>query len=172
MARTSSHDDLTWYRGVGGGSMTWPRDVAAAESAESTAVLVVEDLDALRATLELFLESLGYRALGAGDGLEALEVLDQEPAVELVIADLGLPRMDGRRLFEVVRARWPGIRFLFCTGNRRAIGSITGRGVGWVEKPFELDALATRVQNMLAEALPRAAADVGTLRAVAGGEID
>ncbi|HZG41286.1 MAG TPA: hybrid sensor histidine kinase/response regulator [Nodosilinea sp.] len=68
----------------------------------ATTVLVVDDAVTSRRTLALSLERAGYRVLQARDGQEALEQLEQNPAVGLVVCDIEMPNMNG---FEFLTAR-------------------------------------------------------------------
>jgi two-component system, chemotaxis family, sensor histidine kinase and response regulator PixL len=68
----------------------------------STTVLVVDDAVTSRRTLAISLERAGYRVLQARDGQEALEQLEQNPAVGLVVCDIEMPNMNG---FEFLTAR-------------------------------------------------------------------
>jgi chemotaxis family two-component system sensor histidine kinase/response regulator PixL len=68
----------------------------------TTTVLVVDDAITSRRTLALSLERAGYRVLQARDGQEALEQLDQNPAVRLIVCDIEMPNMNG---FEFLTAR-------------------------------------------------------------------
>lgn len=65
-------------------------------------ILVVDDAAAMRRTLALTLERVGYRVLQARDGQEALAQLQQNSAVELVICDIEMPNMNG---FEFLSSR-------------------------------------------------------------------
>jgi two-component system, chemotaxis family, chemotaxis protein CheY len=58
-------------------------------------VLVVEDDDDLRDVVSETLERNGFRALGASDGVAALELLAREPLPCLILLDLMMPRMSG-----------------------------------------------------------------------------
>lgn len=62
---------------------------------QATTVLVVDDALTSRRTLALSLERTGYRVLQARDGQEALEQLEQNTAVQLVICDIEMPVMNG-----------------------------------------------------------------------------
>jgi chemotaxis family two-component system sensor histidine kinase/response regulator PixL len=68
----------------------------------ATTLLVVDDAVTSRRTLALSLERAGYRVLQARDGQEALEQLEQNPAVKLVVCDIEMPNMNG---FEFLTAR-------------------------------------------------------------------
>lgn len=69
---------------------------------QTTTLLVVDDAITSRRTLAISLERAGYRVLQARDGQEALEQLEQNPAVQLVVCDIEMPTMNG---FEFLTAR-------------------------------------------------------------------
>ncbi|MBW4544780.1 MAG: chemotaxis protein CheW [Symplocastrum torsivum CPER-KK1] len=72
------------------------------KTTKAPTVLVVDDAAALRRTLALTLERAGYRVLQARDGREAIEQLQQSPAVNLVVCDIEMPNMNG---FEFLSCR-------------------------------------------------------------------
>lgn len=57
-------------------------------------VLIVEDDNEIREGIEIYLKSQGYQVYQATDGVEGLEVIDQEE-IHLAIVDIMMPRMDG-----------------------------------------------------------------------------
>lgn len=83
-----------------------------------TTILVVEDNTLLCDGLKTMLESDGFRVLDACNGLEALEILERE-SPDLILSDIGMPKMDGYTLFDHVRAnpRWLAIPFIFLTAR-------------------------------------------------------
>src|SRR5437870_11618903 len=70
---------------------------------ERAHVLVVDDEDDLRLVVRRLLESTGYRMTGAADAGRALEALHRDPP-DLVLLDVGLPRVDGWRVLDRIRA--------------------------------------------------------------------
>lgn len=85
--------------------------------AEAT-ILVVEDNIMLREGLITMLESDGFRVLHACDGLEAIESLRTE-IPDLILSDIGMPKMDGYALFDRIREdpRWIATPFIFLTAR-------------------------------------------------------
>ena len=84
--------------------------------AGSTA-LVVEDNDAVRATLVELLTSNGYEVVAAIDGEQALEIVRSVPApLGFLVTDMMLPGMSGLDVARAIQARWPACRVLFITG--------------------------------------------------------
>ena len=112
------------------------------------AVLLVDDEEVAREAMAERLRELGYRVLEAADGPAALHTLDGGARVDMLVTDVGLPNgMNGRQVAEAVRERRPGIPLLFITGYA---GTELPRGSEVIDKPFDLDALARRVQAALA----------------------
>lgn len=117
------------------------------------AILVVEDDDAVRATLCRGLELRGYHVLSARDGEDALTIADRHGApIHLVISDVAMPVMNGLQLFDRLRGWYPTIRFLFISGfSRQRIASedLSGPDAAFMQKPFTMDDLAIRVRELL-----------------------
>ncbi|MBD0334351.1 MAG: hybrid sensor histidine kinase/response regulator [Cyanobacteria bacterium Co-bin13] len=72
-----------------------PQDQPVIRISRSNTVLVVDDAVTSRRILTLSLERAGYRILQARDGQEALEQLEQNPSVQLVVCDIEMPNMNG-----------------------------------------------------------------------------
>src|SRR3954469_2030665 len=86
--------------------------------------------------------------LEAADGPAALHLLDGGTRVDMLVTDVGLPNgMNGRQVAEAVRERRPGIPLLFITGYA---GTELPPGSEVIDKPFNLDTLARRIQAALA----------------------
>ena len=86
-------------------------------------ILIVDDVPELRKFLALHVQSRGYRALTAGDGREAVEILLREH-VAVVITDLEMPAMDGLALLEFIRQRAYITRSIVITGHT-TLGNLT-----------------------------------------------
>jgi PAS domain S-box-containing protein len=140
------------------GQATGPADRRAAApaargSVHGEIVLVVEDDPDVRAFSAETLREFGYDVIEAGSGVEALQRLEENPAVRLMFTDVGLPGgMTGRELADVARVRWPKLKVLFTTGYARNAIVHHGRldpGVELIAKPFTASGLATRIRGML-----------------------
>jgi len=116
-------------------------------------VLLVEDESALREATRQILTRNGYRVLAAANGPEALEILDRhEAVVQVLLTDVVMPQMQGKRLAELVRATWPGIQVLFMSGYTQGLLSAQGvleRGVHLIEKPFDQVSLLAKLNEVL-----------------------
>ena len=114
-------------------------------------VLVVEDdEDVRRLTVEM-LGELGFSVLSARNGVEALGILERMPDLALMVTDVVMPGMNGRKLAEVARERRPGLKVLFTTGyTRNAIvhNGTLDDGVDLLAKPFALEDIAAKIAKI------------------------
>ncbi|HKV14345.1 MAG TPA: ATP-binding protein, partial [Reyranella sp.] len=90
--------------------------LAEARASSGELILVVEDDEDVRRYAVGTLIDLGYRVLAAGDGIEALGLIEREPGLHLLLTDLGLPGgLDGRGLRERARRIRPDLGVLIMT---------------------------------------------------------
>ncbi len=100
------------------------------------------------------LEEEGYRVLTAGDGLEALAMVEAAgPDIHLVISDLRMPRLDGFQLAAHLAQRHTALPLIFISGY--SVDRPTDRPV--IPKPFHPAELVAAVERML-QTGPRAVA--------------
>ena len=115
-------------------------------------VLIVEDMPAVRLFVTEVLEDAGYRCTQVGDIETALERLQNDPSINLLLTDVGLPRMTGRELADVARGWREGLPILFMTGyaetaiNRQVF---LGAGMDMLVKPFQISHLLDKVRRTL-----------------------
>jgi len=115
-------------------------------------VLIVEDMPSVRLFVTEVLEDAGYRCTQAGDIETALERLQNDPSINLLLTDVGLPRMNGRELADVARGWREGLPILFMTGyaetaiNRQVF---LGAGMDMLVKPFQIRELLDKVRRTL-----------------------
>ncbi len=136
---------------AGGGAIAQPG---------SGTLLVVEDDASVRLGMVRMLEHAGYRVLAAADGEAALSVLDQG-AVDLVLLDAVLPGLSALDTYRALRSRWPDIPVLLVSGYSEAMLDATLRrelSGRFLQKPFSLEGLASRVRMLLTPAGARAGA--------------
>jgi CheY-like chemotaxis protein len=115
-------------------------------------VLVVEDELIVRRLVVEVLEDAGYRVLEAGDGPSGLTILESAEAIDLLVSDVGLPGLNGRQLADRARETRPDLKVLFITGyaeNATLASGFLERGMEMITKPFAVDTLANKVQEML-----------------------
>ena len=111
-------------------------------------LLLVEDEDAVRAFAVKALERKGYTVLGAASGEEALQQLEAEDDIELMISDVVMPGMDGPALVRAARARWPQLKVIMMSGyaEEQLRKSLEAPDIGFLPKPFGLNDLALAVK--------------------------
>lgn len=116
-------------------------------------VLLVDDEPAVRELIRVVLKMNGYRVLEAASGEEALQLIGSSPApIHLILADVRMPGMTGQELTEQARQRNPEIKVLLVSGytneaNFHEWASL--RGVGFLPKPFNVEALERAVREAL-----------------------
>ena len=76
---------------------------ANTETIQAPMVLVVDDSAMMRRTLAITLRKVGYRVIQARDGLEAIELLQQNSQVELIVSDLEMPNLNGFEFLNQLR---------------------------------------------------------------------
>jgi DNA-binding response OmpR family regulator len=123
-------------------------------------LLVVEDNPDIAEGLEANLESEGFAVELARDGRLALAAV-QQARPDLIVLDLGLPRMDGREVLERLRADdvWCPVLILSARGSE--MDKLEGFRLGaddYVTKPFGMRELVARISALLRRATPAAAA--------------
>jgi CheY-like chemotaxis protein len=121
-------------------------------------ILVAEDDEDTRAEVRAALEEQGYGVVEARNGREALDVFfgQHPPDIRLVITDIYMPEMSGFDLLKVLSAyyRPSSIPFVIVSVSPRGASQLGV--VGWLEKPFDIDALLALVRPHVAPLLPEA----------------
>jgi PAS domain S-box-containing protein len=130
-------------------------DVAATSAASprghGETLLVVEDDATVRLVISDSLKDLGYKILAASDARDAIAQLQTRQHIDLLITDVVLPHVNGRKLAEAARGLRPSLKVLFVSGyaeNATARGDFLDDGMDMLTKPFTLDALASKVHAL------------------------
>ncbi|HEY5305858.1 MAG TPA: response regulator [Pseudolabrys sp.] len=116
-------------------------------------ILLVEDEEGLRALNARGLSSRGYTVLEAGNGVEAIEVLEKQGDVDLVVSDVVMPEMDGPTLLKELRRRNPKIKIIFVSGYAEEAFQKNlpeQEQYEFLAKPFTLKQLVTKVKETMA----------------------
>ncbi len=117
----------------------------------SKRILVVDDDQAIQATLQELLESEGYEVDIASDGLIALEKLDHPcENYDRVLLDLSMLHMDGLQLIQALRCQQEALllSIIVLSGDRDAIQQAVGMGIHhFLVKPFDLGTLLALVST-------------------------
>jgi DNA-binding response OmpR family regulator len=109
---------------------------------------VVDDERVTRKNVSESLRERGYEVTEAEDGLDALEWLDKD-RFELVIADILMPRLNGFSILEEVRSVSPQPQVLLMTGHTDLLSQDLIHGVPCFAKPFRLEDLVSKVNDLL-----------------------
>jgi two-component system, NtrC family, response regulator AtoC len=115
-------------------------------------ILAVDDEPHMRRLLEISLRQAGYRALSAGNGREALELIQQQQ-IDLVVSDLHMPGMSGLQLLEAIRKQYERLPFIMVTAQGEIKTAVEAMKLGasdYILRPFELETLEIAIQKALA----------------------
>jgi CheY-like chemotaxis protein len=115
-------------------------------------VLLVEDEQPVRRLARRTLQKSGYTVLEAGNGREALAVVEGHGGmVHLLVTDVVMPEMGGRELAERLTVALPGLRVLFVSGytEDRVILEGVRDGCHFLAKPFAQASLVRKVREVL-----------------------
>jgi two-component system cell cycle sensor histidine kinase/response regulator CckA len=117
-------------------------------------ILLVEDEEGLRSLNARGLTSRGYTVLEAGNGVEAIEVLDRFGGeVDLIVSDVVMPEMDGPTLLKELRRTKPELKIIFVSGYaEEAFEKNLPKGgqFAFLPKPFTLKQLVAAVKETMA----------------------
>jgi DNA-binding response OmpR family regulator len=122
-------------------------------------ILVLEDDPGNMQAFCAILSFMGYRVLEATTGEEALKVSNNEyEPINLFISDMGLPDVSGTDIALRLTQRQPDLPVLFLSGtpidqwpesDRRKFDQLPSGSVDFLEKPFHVSALQTKVESLL-----------------------
>ena len=130
-----------------------PPPVAAAAadlpSVGDVKVLLVDDDSSVREVTAGILHDLGYGVVEAGSGGAALELLDQQAKIDVLVVDFAMPGMNGAEVAREVQARRPGLPILFVTGYADFESLSASNASAIVRKPFVQEDLAAKLRSVL-----------------------
>jgi signal transduction histidine kinase/ActR/RegA family two-component response regulator len=121
-------------------------------------ILLVEDEEALRSAVCEHLKSRGYRVLEAGNGVEALTVVQTHKGViDIVLADVIMPKMSGPEILTHLKElpEYQETMVLFMSGytdGEIVSHGVLQPGVSFIQKPFSLAALDQKLRSMFRQA--------------------
>lgn len=115
------------------------------------AVLVVEDEALIRFSTVLHLEDEGFEVYEAADADAAIAVLTAHPDIHILFTDIDMPgSMDGLKLAQFVRSRWPPVRIVVTSGKRLIEVTDMPDGSLFFSKPYGLATVADSMREMAA----------------------
>ena len=98
------------------------------------------------------LENAGFRVVVAGDGMEALDLWDETPGIDVLVSDIVMPGMGGDALAARLAASSPGLAVVLMSGytTEEPVGGLgTGAAPHFLQKPFAPAALVAAVRDAL-----------------------
>ncbi len=116
-------------------------------------ILVVEDDEMMRKAVCEILEELNYNVLAAEDGHKALKIFNRQKAkIDLVIADLVMPKMGGEELYKIMREKSPELKMLIMSGyppKGETIEQLDRGMCSWLQKPIDSVTLSQSIKESL-----------------------
>lgn len=133
-------------------NQTPPPDDAESPRGNETILLAEDEADLAR-VVRSNLQWLGYNVLRAGNGVEALHVMEEWTGpIHLLLTDVIMPHMGGVELAQKVRQRFPQMPVIFLSGYADAVSTSLAEqqeGAIFLQKPLQPDRLAVEVRALL-----------------------
>jgi two-component system chemotaxis response regulator CheY len=119
-------------------------------------ILIVDDSAAIRKILQRVLQQAEIpmgKVFEAGDGLQALDVLNKE-SVNLILSDINMPNMDGLELLKEVRSKsaWQSLPVVMITtegSQAKVMEAVQNGASGYVRKPFTADQIKQKLSGIV-----------------------
>jgi DNA-binding response OmpR family regulator len=119
-------------------------------------ILVVEDDLVTLQTLAFALEAEGYEVITASDGKKALDAVQKEDTIGLVISDIMMPNMSGLGLLTALHQRFGNtlpVLFISALDHGHLISSLSIGSTEFISKPIDFDDLIQRVKDYATKAV-------------------
>lgn len=114
-------------------------------------ILIVDDEKEIRDLVEIYLKGEGYETVKAGDGKEALEILDSDKSIDLIILDVMMPKLNGIEACLKIREQRE-MPIIMLSAKSEDVDKILGLNMGaddYLTKPFNPLELVARVKSQL-----------------------
>ena len=112
-------------------------------------ILVCDDDGDVRSLVGTFLREVGYTVWEANNPALALQILQREQPIDLLLVDYAMPEMNGATVIDRARACQPGLKTLLITGYVEALRNINVLGIPVLAKPFKVAELSRRIAEIL-----------------------
>ncbi|WJH38621.1 response regulator (plasmid) [Aliirhizobium terrae] len=113
------------------------------------AILLVEDEVLIRIELADFFTDAGYHVFEAGDSREAIDILEKEKTIRIVLTDIQLPgSMDGLKLAHYIRDRYPPTVLLLTSGGVHIEDASLPASSQFIAKPFDPTRILRQIELM------------------------
>ncbi len=117
-------------------------------------ILIVDDEENIRKSLKMIFEYDGYATLEAGDGEEALKVIEEAVGLDLVLLDIKLPGMDGLEVLAELKKRPHSPEVIMISGHGTVHTAVEATKLGafdFFEKPLHRERVLLSVRNALSQ---------------------
>ena len=123
------------------------------KSKKTNHIMIVEDEETVRNSVDKILRKLGYKVTICKDGYEAIDVYKEKwEDIDLVMLDMIMPEVDGYQTFQELSQINPDLRVLLCSGyilNNNAQKIVDSEKHGFIQKPYRISALAREISNLI-----------------------
>ena len=118
----------------------------------SGTVLLVDDEETVRGIGKEMLQELGFTAITANNGREAVELFKAIPDIAVVILDLTMPHMDGEQCFRELHLLKSDVKIIMSSGfnEQEVTQKFVGKGLaGFIQKPYKLSVLKDAIKGII-----------------------
>jgi len=122
-------------------------------AAEKERILIVDDEESIRELVSKIVTHIGYEAIVARNGQEALGILRNKP-ISIMITDMKMPEMDGLELTKVTRSEFPDLHIICMTAHGAAYSytDVVACGASdYITKPFTIDEMRAKLNRAIRE---------------------
>ncbi len=111
---------------------------------------MVEDETLVRIDIAMSLQEEGFFVFEASSADEAIEILNAHPEISLMFTDIDMPgSMDGLKLAEAVRDRWPPVKIIIASGHRQLRDDLLPVEGRFFTKPYDHARIIAAMREML-----------------------
>jgi PAS domain S-box-containing protein len=130
-----------------------PKEAPQLQQGSGASILIVEDDEMVRKFVVQALTEEGYAIHDAAGGEEALELLKKSDFIpDLLLTDLVMRGINGKELYEQVKALLPSVKVIYMSGYTKNIitnHGVLNEGISFLQKPFSVEALIRKVKGIL-----------------------
>ena len=122
-------------------------------------ILVCDDDGDVRALVGTYLRDSGYTVWEANNPTLALQILERERPIDLLLVDYAMPEMNGPAVIDRAQTCQPGLKTLLITGYAEALRTDGISGIPLLPKPFKVAELNRRIAEILHSSSSEVSAD-------------
>ncbi len=121
---------------------------------QTPTLLLVDDEDGVRMVSARMLKSKGFKVIECANAEQALDILENEKGIDVLLTDMIMPGMDGETLIKCAKKLDPRMKVILMSGYSEDLarhGSVENKDFAFLSKPFELNGLFEKVKEVLEE---------------------